>query len=87
LEIHLQDRPLADDMDLGKLCDLLEGYTGADIKNIAQRAASIPFMESIAGQQPRPIAMKDLLVVIEDTPRSVQESDLGRFERFIATGK
>jgi len=87
LEIHLQDRPLAGDVDLGKLCDLLEGYTGADIKNIAHRAASIPFMESIGGQEPRPIGMKDLLAVIAETSRSVQDSDVVRFERFTEMGK
>jgi transitional endoplasmic reticulum ATPase len=87
LEIHLGDLPLADDVELGELCDLLEGYTGADIRNITQRAASIPFMESVAGQEPRSIAMKDLTTVIKDTPRSVHESDLARFERFDRTGK
>ena len=87
LEINLGDRPVADDVDFGRLCDLLEGFTGADIRNIAQRAASIPFMESIAGHEPRPITMKDLVTVVEDTGRSVRDSDLMRFERFTETGK
>ncbi len=87
LEIHLGDRPVADDMDLGELCDQLEGYSGADIRNVCQRAATIPFMESVAGQEPRPISMRDLRSVIEDTARSVHEADLARYERFEETGK
>jgi len=87
LEIHLGQRPLANDVDLGQLCDLLEGYSGADIKNVAQKAASVPFLESIAGQEPRPIAMKDLVDVIEGTPCSVTPADLVRFEKFAAGGK
>ncbi|MHC4089150.1 MAG: AAA family ATPase, partial [Planctomycetota bacterium] len=87
LEIHLGDRPLAGDVDIGKLCDMLGGYSGADIKNIAQRAATIPFMESIAGREARPISMKDLVTVIEATPCSVRETDLARYERFADTGK
>ena len=87
LEIHLGDRPLDGDVDLGKLCDVLEGFSGADIKNITQRAANIPFMEAIGGQEPRPIAMKDLIAVIEDTPRSVHDADLVRFEKFDQTGR
>ena len=87
LEIHLGDRPVADDVDFGKLCDLLDGHSGADIKNIVQRAASIPFMASIAGEQPRPIGMPDLTTVIEATPPSVNAADLVRFERFAETGR
>ncbi len=87
LEIHLGERPLADDVDLGKLCDLLEGYSGADIKSVAQRAASVPFLESIGGQEPRAISMNDLLMVLEQTPRSVHESDLLRYRKFAETGK
>ena len=87
LEIHLGDRPLAEDVDFGRLCDMLEGYSGADIRNVAQRAATIPFMESIAGQDPRPISMQDLVTVIEATSRSVNDADLARYERFTETGK
>ena len=87
LEIHLGDRPLADDVDVGRLCDMLEGYSGADIRNVAQRAATIPFMESIGGKEARPISMKDLVSVIEATTRSVNEVDLARYEKFADTGK
>ena len=82
LEIHLGDRPVADDVDFGALCDRLDGYSGADIKNIAQQAAQRPFREAIAGGEARPIALKDLMEVIDDTPPSVRASDLIRFERF-----
>lgn len=86
LEIYLGERPLNDDVDFGKLCDLLEGYSGADIKNLAERAARIPFMESVEGSQPRPVSMKDVLSVIEQTPPSVKASDLRRFEQFAGGG-
>lgn len=88
LEMYLaKDRPLGDDVDLGALCDRLEGYSGADIKNIADRAAAIPFMEAINGGEPRPIRMADILAVIEDTLPSVHPGDLTRFEAFESTGQ
>ncbi len=87
LEIHLGDRPVAEDVDLGVLCDRLEGYSGADIKNIVQQAAAIPFMESVAGREPRPISKQDLMTVIEATLPSVNAADLARYEKFAATGK
>ncbi len=82
LEIYFGDRPLADEVDFGELCDRLEGHSGADIKNIAQRAAQLPFMEAIAGREARPISRKDILAVIDATPPSVKPADLVRYEKF-----
>ncbi len=87
LEIHLGDRPVADDVDFGALCDRLEGYSGADIRNIVQQAAAIPFMEGVAGREPRQISMKDLTSVLEATRPSVRTADLARYEKFEETGK
>lgn len=82
LEIYLADRPLADDVDLGALCDRLEGYSGADIKAIAHQAAQRPFLEAVAGSAERPIAMQDIVAEISETRPSVHPSDLVRFEKF-----
>lgn len=88
LEMYLvEHRPLADDVDLGRLCDLLDGYSGADIKNIADRAAALPFMEAIGGGEPRSITMADVLKVVGETLASVHKSDLARFEEFDRTGQ
>jgi SpoVK/Ycf46/Vps4 family AAA+-type ATPase len=87
LEINFGDRPLADDVDFGELCDRLDGYSGADIKNIAQRAAQLPFMEAIAGNDARPISRQDIMTIIEATPPSVNPADLVRYEKFAAGGK
>jgi len=87
LEMYLGHRPIADDVDFGRLCDRLEGYSGADIKNIAAQAAARPFLESVAGREPRAITMADLLAVLDDTPPSVRPSDLIRFEKFAETGQ
>jgi transitional endoplasmic reticulum ATPase len=87
LEIYFDNRPLDGDVDFGALCDRLEGHTGADIKNIAQRAAQLPFMEAIAGKEARSIMMADILSVVEATPPSVNAGDLIRYEKFAAGEK
>ena len=88
LEMYLiEKRPVADDVDLGRLCDRLEGYSGADIKNIADRAASLPFMEAIEGGEQRPITMADIMRVIDETLPSVHKRELTRFEQFDRTGQ
>ncbi len=84
LEIYLGSRPLAEDVDFPELVGRLEGYSGADIKAIAARAAELPFMEAIGGTEPRPIARRDVLSVLEATPPSVNKKDLLRFEQFAA---
>ncbi len=83
LEMHFADRPLADDVDLGVICDRLEGYSGADIKNLVQESAQRPFLEAVGGKEPRPIALSDVLAVIEETPPSVHPSDLARYQTFV----
>ncbi len=88
LEMYLvEHRPVAEDVDLGRLCDLLDGYSGADIKNIADRAAAVPFMEAVGGSEPRPIAMADVLNVMKETLPSVSKADLARFGEFARTGQ
>ncbi len=87
LEIYFGEKPLSDDVDFGLLCDKLVGYSGADIKNIAQRSAQLPFMEAIAGQEPRAINLADIESVIAQTPPSVRSADLIRYERFAGNGQ
>lgn len=82
LEIHFGKRPIDEDVDLGELCDRLEGYSGADIKYIAEEAAQRPFLEAIGGREPRPIRQGDIITVIESTPPSVNPATLMRFEKF-----
>jgi transitional endoplasmic reticulum ATPase len=87
LELYFGDRPLMEDVDFGELCDRLDGYSGADIKNISQRAAQLPFMEAIAGKDARAISREDIMMVIEATPPSVNPADLVRYDKFTETGK
>lgn len=87
LEMYFGDRPLADDIDFGQLCDRLEGYSGADIKNIAIQAAHRPFLEAVSGQTPRPIDLADVEAALAVTRPSVHASDLVRYDKFAQTGK
>jgi transitional endoplasmic reticulum ATPase len=86
VEIYFGKRPLADDVDFAELVDRLDGYSGADVKAIAEKAATIPFMGAIGGGEPRPISRGDIFAVIEQLTPSVNKKDLLRFERFRAGG-
>jgi transitional endoplasmic reticulum ATPase len=81
-EIYLGKRPLADDVDFAKLVELTDGYSGADIRAIASRSATRPFLESVNGGQPRNINMEDVLAVLAAMPPSVSPSDVKKFEQW-----
>lgn len=46
-KIHLKDKPLADDVDLKKMAELLEGYTGADIQAICEEATLLTIRRAV----------------------------------------
>ncbi len=85
LEIYLGKRPLDDDVNFARLVELTAGYSGADIKALASRSASRPFLESINGAAPRNINMEDILAVLEEMPPSVSPKDVAKYEQWATT--
>src|SRR3954447_7559103 len=82
LDIYLSKRPLAGDVDLDALARQLDGYSGADIKYIADRSATIPFLRSVASGAEGEIDAAILRDVIADTQPSVRADHLKRFEEW-----
>jgi transitional endoplasmic reticulum ATPase len=48
LEIHSKDKPLGPDLDLGKISELTEGFSGADTGSVANTAVSLVLHEYLA---------------------------------------
>src|SRR3954470_18789552 len=82
LELYLSKRPLAADVELDALARQLDGYSGADIKYIADRAATIPFLRSVASGAEGEIDTAILADVIADTQPSVKAEHLRRFDEW-----
>lgn len=80
IELYLGKRPVAPDLDFESLSERLNGYSGADIKYICDRAATIPFLESVATGNEQPITQQILDQVLKETPPSVTNEMLGRYE-------
>jgi transitional endoplasmic reticulum ATPase len=80
LDIYLGKRPLEQGIDLEALAAKLDGFSGADIKYICDRSATIPFLRSVATGQEGPITDEIILEVMGGTPRSVNGEMLKRFE-------
>lgn len=80
IELYLGKRPVAPDLDFDSLAQRLNGFSGADIKYICDRAATIPFLESVATGNELPITQQILDQVLKETPPSVTGEMLGRYE-------
>lgn len=83
-ELYLAKRPLNDSVDFAKLVDLTDGYSGADLKALADRSATRPFLESVQTGSARKISMEDVLAELERLAPSVSPKDIQKFEKWAA---
>jgi transitional endoplasmic reticulum ATPase len=84
LEIYLSHRPLSDDINLDSLAVSMEGFSGADIKYICDRAAAVSFLGSVAAGEAGQITAAILHDALAATNRSVTPQMLKRFEQWSA---
>lgn len=80
LELYLAHRPIAADVELAALASRLAGYSGADIRHLCDRAAMIPFMQSVATGQESDITPAMIDSVLSDIRPSVSADAVKRFE-------
>ena len=58
LQIHLKGKPLAPDVDVEKIAEMTEGFSGADLASVVNTAVSIVLQEFI-GKYPNPKDAKE----------------------------
>jgi transitional endoplasmic reticulum ATPase len=86
LDIYMSKRPLSPEVDLDALAGRLEGFSGADIKYICDRSATIPFLKSVASGEEGVITGQIVKDVIDEARPSVSREMVGRFARWAETG-
>jgi SpoVK/Ycf46/Vps4 family AAA+-type ATPase len=74
LQYHLRDRPVAN-IDLGRVADATEHYSGADLAHVCETAAEFAMRDSIASGEIRMISQQDML----DAVREIRPSTDGWF--------
>ena len=82
LDIYLAKRPLADDLNLESLATRLDGYSGADIKYLCDRAATIPFLRSVASGEEGDLTAAVIDDALADIRPSVTADMLRRFQEW-----
>jgi transitional endoplasmic reticulum ATPase len=82
LELNLKDIPLEPDVDLDRLAERLEGYSGADVAYLCRKVSEQTFLESVRESRERPVGTADFERVLATLRPSVAAADLERFRRF-----
>jgi transitional endoplasmic reticulum ATPase len=78
LEIHTRKVPLADDVDLDKLAEMTEGYTGADLEALVREAVMLKLREKF---EAGPVHMRHFEQALRKVPPSLTPEDVRRYER------
>ncbi|RLE53847.1 MAG: AAA family ATPase, partial [Candidatus Methanomethylicota archaeon] len=76
-KIHLRNTPLAEDVDLEKLAEKTEGYTGADIEAVCREAVLLALREEF---KVRPVSMRHFEEALKVVPPSLRPEDIKRYE-------
>jgi len=74
--------PLADDVDVDKIAGMLDGYSGADIEEVCDRAKSEPLMRDIDTDLEQTLTMADVEKAIRNVKPSVSERELKKYEAY-----
>ncbi|MCE4603050.1 MAG: AAA family ATPase, partial [Desulfurococcales archaeon] len=77
-KIHTRKVPLAEDVDLDKLAEITEGYTGADIEAVVREAVMIKLREKL---EVGPVSMKHFEQALKKVPPSLTKEDIMRYEK------
>ncbi|KAA8583224.1 hypothetical protein FQN60_015770 [Etheostoma spectabile] len=95
LRINLKELEVASDVDLDKISEQMEGYSGADITNVCRDASLMAMRRRIEGLTPEeirnisrdemhmPTTMEDFESSLKKVSKSVSASDLEKYEKWI----
>lgn len=81
LSIHLKDKPLSSDVDLNKIARRTEGFSGADMANLAKEAATMAMKKALDSGDMKPIDMKIFNDILRHMTPSITPSMKEEYER------
>ena len=81
---ELRAKPLEPAVDFGRLADLTEAYSSADLATLCNQAALAAAKEALATGQPQAITMRRLEEQIQRTPSSLTPAALAHYEELRA---
>eukprot|EP00606_Chrysophyceae_sp_TOSAG23-5_P001332 GSChrysophyteH2.ASY1.ANO1.1496.1 assembled CDS len=83
LKIYLKTIQLGDTVDMARLCEITEGYSGADIHIVCREAAMMP-MRKLLELNVQAVDMADFEQAIKNTKPSVGADTIGKYASWMA---
>jgi transitional endoplasmic reticulum ATPase len=83
-QIHTREMPLADDVDLRRLAEMTEGYTGADIEALCREAALNAARENLEIDK---VYMRHFVAALEKVKPSIAPEQKREYERILTEFK
>ncbi len=77
LKVHTRKVPLAKDVDLDKIAEMTEGYTGADLAALVREAVMAKLREKL---EPGPVEMKHFEEALKRVRPSLTKEEIKRYE-------
>ena len=77
LQVHTKAMPLDEDVDLEKLAESIEGYSGADIEGLVREAAMAAVRDD---WHVKPVAMKHFEDAMKEVRPSIAADDIKRYQ-------
>lgn len=96
MRINLREVTLDDDVDLEKIANRLDGYSGADVTTVCRDASMMGMRRKIEGlsieqiqaipkeELNMPAKMEDFVDVLKKVSPSVSKNDLEKYEKWMA---
>ena len=84
---NLKSVPLGNDVVIDELVELTDGYSGADIEEICDRAKEEPLQKYIETDELQNITKQDFLKAISKVKPMVKREEIERFEEFAGIKK
>ncbi len=82
IAMNLDGIPLSEDFDLDVIATRTEGYTGADLEGLCERAKDAPYEREIASGEDQRLEAADIMSIIDDMRLSVTKRMIAKYEKF-----
>ncbi|MHA2163424.1 MAG: CDC48 family AAA ATPase [Candidatus Thorarchaeota archaeon] len=76
LKVHTKDMPLAKDVDIERLAEMTEGFSGADLEGLTREAAMAAVRDD---WKPKPVEMQHFEDALKEVRASISPEDAQRF--------
>ena len=81
-EKGVKNAPLSSDVDIDELVALSDGYSGADIDEVCDRAKEDPVLRAIKGGDIVPVERADFIKALRSVRPSVNPAEIKAFEKY-----